>query len=137
MGGTMALMIAARHPDAVSKVMVVDQLPFMGIVYGPPGTTPESVRPTADRLRAGMVEATPEEFQKRLEAMTTAMVRNEEQRALVLADATRSEERRVGKECVSTCRSRWSPYHSKKQQRVNNIDHNMNKNHITRNNSQQ
>src|SRR3546814_17935757 len=26
----------------------------------------------------------------------------------------RSEERRVGKECVSTCRSRWSPYHKKK-----------------------
>src|SRR3546814_5170229 len=26
-------------------------------------------------------------------------------------DALRSEERRVGKECVSTCRSRWSPYH--------------------------
>src|SRR3546814_10854213 len=25
--------------------------------------------------------------------------------------AIRSEERRVGKECVSTCRSRWSPYH--------------------------
>src|SRR3546814_17534406 len=25
-------------------------------------------------------------------------------------DAVRSEERRVGKECVSTCRSRWSPY---------------------------
>src|SRR3546814_15564252 len=25
--------------------------------------------------------------------------------------AERSEERRVGKECVSTCRSRWSPYH--------------------------
>src|SRR3546814_16720661 len=27
----------------------------------------------------------------------------------------RSEERRVGKECVSTCRSRWSPYTSKKK----------------------
>src|SRR3546814_8189980 len=26
-------------------------------------------------------------------------------------DLARSEERRVGKECVSTCRSRWSPYH--------------------------
>src|SRR3546814_14549890 len=25
--------------------------------------------------------------------------------------ADRSDERRVGKECVSTCRSRWSPYH--------------------------
>src|SRR3546814_15739078 len=30
---------------------------------------------------------------------------------IVANDAMRSEERRVGKECVSTCRSRWSPYH--------------------------
>src|SRR3546814_1838706 len=29
----------------------------------------------------------------------------------VAHDLDRSEERRVGKECVSTCRSRWSPYH--------------------------
>src|SRR3546814_4403166 len=29
----------------------------------------------------------------------------------VQAKNVRSEERRVGKECVSTCRSRWSPYH--------------------------
>src|SRR3546814_21125776 len=28
-----------------------------------------------------------------------------------LIKTDRSEERRVGKECVSTCRSRWSPYH--------------------------
>src|SRR3546814_8109750 len=27
------------------------------------------------------------------------------------SEAGRSEERRVGKECVSTCRSRWPPYH--------------------------
>src|SRR3546814_11351114 len=30
-------------------------------------------------------------------------------------DRPRSEERRVGKECVSTCRYRWSPYHEKKK----------------------
>src|SRR3546814_10952393 len=30
---------------------------------------------------------------------------------LLTGYSTRSEERRVGKECVSTCRSRWSPYH--------------------------
>src|SRR3546814_18633912 len=30
--------------------------------------------------------------------------------------AARSEERRVGKECVSTCRSRWSPYHYTKKE---------------------
>src|SRR3546814_20066918 len=31
----------------------------------------------------------------------------------------RSEERRVGKECVSTCRSRWSPYHSENNNKTN------------------
>src|SRR3546814_19490369 len=34
---------------------------------------------------------------------------------------SRSEERRVGKECVSTCRSRWSPYHYKNNKN-NKID---------------
>src|SRR3546814_16585114 len=33
-------------------------------------------------------------------------------------DEERSEERRVGKECVSTCRSRWSPYHEKKNKYI-------------------
>src|SRR3546814_11650260 len=34
-----------------------------------------------------------------------------------LKPLARSEERRVGKDCVSTCRSRWSPYHYKQQLR--------------------
>src|SRR3546814_14377939 len=42
----------------------------------------------------------------------------------------RSEERRVGKECVSTCRSRWSPYHEKKNNSI--IIHN----HSTTENSE-
>src|SRR3546814_18352636 len=33
----------------------------------------------------------------------------------------RSEERRVGKECVSTCRSRWSPYHYKKNKPIDHL----------------
>src|SRR3546814_18726040 len=32
--------------------------------------------------------------------------------------ASRSEKRRVGNECVSTCRSRWSPDHSKTQRNI-------------------
>src|SRR3546814_17414624 len=45
--------------------------------------------------------------------LTAAGVVAIEADARVEADdvADRSEERRVGKECVSTCRSRWSPYH--------------------------
>src|SRR3546814_18638335 len=40
------------------------------------------------------------------------------------APARRSEERRVGKACVSTCRSRWSPYHYKKKHKLTTITHN-------------
>src|SRR3546814_16773383 len=43
----------------------------------------------------------------------------------VKAYTVRSEERRLGKECVSTCRSRWSPFHYKKNKttyiRCNNV----------------
>src|SRR3546814_10993808 len=38
----------------------------------------------------------------------------------ILTENTRSEERRVGKECVSTCRSRWPPYHKKQKKRQEN-----------------
>src|SRR3546814_661437 len=41
--------------------------------------------------------------------------RSEPIAALLAQRGIRSEERRVGKECVSTCRSRWSPDHSKKK----------------------
>src|SRR3546814_12065393 len=40
--------------------------------------------------------------------------------ALTADGQVRSEERRVGKVCVSTCRSRWSPYH---YTNINNIKH--------------
>src|SRR3546814_4934570 len=36
-------------------------------------------------------------------------------RLLAAEMGKRSEERRVGKECVSTCRYRWSPYHEEKK----------------------
>src|SRR3546814_11992365 len=39
--------------------------------------------------------------------------------------AHRSDERRVGTECVSTCRSRWSTYHSKKQILSRHIHHHL------------
>src|SRR3546814_11541502 len=45
---------------------------------------------------------TVELLEKRLEHIMTPMT---------VSVIGRSEERRVGKECVSTCRSRWSPYH--------------------------
>src|SRR3546814_16855706 len=49
-------------------------------------------------------------------AYVVAAVSSAEKAGIARAQAAdRSEERRVGKECVSTCRSRWSPYHKKKK----------------------
>src|SRR3546814_15633363 len=40
------------------------------------------------------------------------------ERDMIRERTMRSEERRAGKECVSTCRSRWSTYHYKKTQYI-------------------
>src|SRR3546814_14018497 len=44
-------------------------------------------------------------------AVARCLVQSSREVAAPDLDVARSEERRVGKECVSTCRSRWSPYH--------------------------
>src|SRR3546814_4254145 len=51
-------------------------------------------------------------FIRRFDLTTPGRERGEvAEAASASTGGTRSEERRVGKECVRTCRSRWSPYH--------------------------
>src|SRR3546814_14780939 len=47
------------------------------------------------------------------------VVKSDHAPAIILHHFSRSEERRVGKECVSTCSSRWAPYHKKKNKITN------------------
>src|SRR3546814_19151293 len=59
-------------------------------------------------------------------AMGSTEVPAEPERVVVLdssfLDASlRSAERRVGKECVSKCRYRWSPYHEKKKKKIKRV----------------
>src|SRR3546814_15552418 len=87
----------------------------------------EKIR-AADRHQAGAFEQTTEPLD--IPGETSAGVGNP-RRIGQRRRADRSEERRVGKECVSTCRSRWSPYHKKKnntknieeQQNTKNLKH--------------
>lgn len=55
MGGTIGMMLAARHPDAVGRLMLVDVMPFLGTLFGPEGATPEGLRTAADRMRANIL----------------------------------------------------------------------------------
>lgn len=59
MGGTIAMMVAARHPQSVGHLMVVDMPPALGVMFSPPGATAEAIRQMADSMRAGILAAAP------------------------------------------------------------------------------
>lgn len=59
MGGSIGMMLAARHPDLVGRLMVVDMMPFMGAMFGPAGATPEGLRGIADQTRAQILADPP------------------------------------------------------------------------------
>jgi pimeloyl-ACP methyl ester carboxylesterase len=74
MGGTIGIMLAGRHPGMVSRLMVVDMLPFLGVMFGPAGTTADSVKPTADALLAQMRSADAAARQARTTAALARMI---------------------------------------------------------------
>lgn len=91
MGGTIGMMLAARHPDRVGRLMVVDMVPFMGAMFGPPGTTAESVAPMADQIHAGMTASSDEQYQQQAAASLAGMINTESLRAGPLRDTARSD----------------------------------------------
>jgi Predicted hydrolases or acyltransferases (alpha/beta hydrolase superfamily) len=93
MGGTIGMMLAARHPDAVGKLMVVDMIPFMGAMFGPPGATPESVAPTAEMIYQGMSSASREEWLAQSGASITGMINTEARRAGPLEDGANTDQK--------------------------------------------
>lgn len=90
MGGTIGMMLAARHPDSVGRLMVVDMVPFMGAMFGP-GMTAESVVPMADQIHAGMTSAPEESYRQQAAASVTGMINTESLRAGPLQDTARSD----------------------------------------------
>lgn len=85
MGGTIGMMLAARHPDAVGRLMVVDMFPFMGAMFG--GQTADAVRPVADQIRSQMISAPPGTTGGMLEQMISNMVQTESARPSLVQQA--------------------------------------------------
>ena len=92
MGGTMGMMLAARHPDLVGKLMVVDMIPFMGAMFGPPGTTAQSVVPVADQVFTAQSTAPRDQYLTQARAAVTGMIRTEAARPGPLADVENSDQ---------------------------------------------
>ena len=77
LGGAWAMMVSARHPEFVSKAMVVDMMPFLGAMFGGPGATPDSVRPIAEQIRKGIATSAGEARRTSIEQTIAGMVRSE------------------------------------------------------------
>jgi pimeloyl-ACP methyl ester carboxylesterase len=91
MGGSWAMMVAGRHPGLVSKVMVVDMMPFLGAMFGGPGATPDSVRPIAEQIRAGIASGSGEARRRQIEQTIAGMVKTESLRPGVVAQSLASD----------------------------------------------
>lgn len=90
LGGETGLMLAARHPERVGRVLVVDALPFYSLLFGPQAT-PETARPYADRARDSMLAMTPEQHAAAQPAIMAGLVLNPAARERQARDGVASD----------------------------------------------
>jgi pimeloyl-ACP methyl ester carboxylesterase len=91
MGGTIGMMLASRHPDALSRLMVVDMYPFLGTFFAGPGAAPAKVEAVADGVAAAMRAATPEQRSQRASETIAGMVDTEAMRPGAIQDSMSSD----------------------------------------------
>ena len=91
MGGTIGMMLAIRHPDALSRLMVVDMFPFLGAFFAGPAAKPAQVEAVADQVAAGMRAADPAQRSKRANETIAGMVGNEAMRPGAVQDSMSSD----------------------------------------------
>lgn len=88
MGGTVSVLVAARFPDAVGRLMVVDVPAFMGGIMG---ATPETATAMAESMKAETLSLGEDARVARETAMITAGVHDEAARRLVIEDMLASD----------------------------------------------
>ncbi len=80
MGGSWAIMIAGRHPELVGKVMVVDMLPYLGIMLRSQGMSEEQMTQTIDQLQGVLANSPPEQRRMMTGMMVSSMVNTESEK---------------------------------------------------------
>lgn len=94
LGGEVALMLGARHPGQVGRLMIVDALPFYSLLFDPAATS-ETARPGADAFRAAWLAATDTQAEIMQATALASLVRNEAARPALLAASMRSDRQTV------------------------------------------
>lgn len=90
LGGTLSLMLAKAHPEDASKIVIVDALPYIGLLFGPTATV-DMVKPQAQAFRAGIEAAPADAFKAQESASLSRMVTSPANRDLTLGWALASD----------------------------------------------
>ena len=93
LGGLMALMLAKAHPEDAGKLIIVDALPYVGVIFSPAATV-EMVSPQAAALRDGMIAAPADAFRAQQAAGTARLVTDPTDQTKLL-DWSMTSDRRV------------------------------------------
>ena len=91
MGGSIGMELARRHPERVDRLMVVDMVPFLGMLFGGPAATPASLEPIAAQVRQRIAEATPDARRVENEKTLAGMIRTTARRPEALGHAMASD----------------------------------------------
>ena len=96
LGGTMAMRLAIAHPGDAGKLMIVDALPYMGMMFGPQLTV-AMVQPQATMMRNQLVNGTQEAYAAAEPAQMARLVKSHNAEAeAAIAAAAASDHRVVG-----------------------------------------
>lgn len=90
LGGEVALMLGARHPDQAGRIMVVDAMPFYTLLFDPSATS-ETAAPHAAAMRDAMLAATPEQVEAMQHASIARLAKTEAARPGLVAAGINSD----------------------------------------------
>lgn len=94
LGGLLGLMLADRHPGAVGKVLIVDALPFYGLLFGPSATV-ALVEPQARAMRDALSGQSPSDFAASEAAAMAQLVKTKGPAAEAAVSAAQASDRGV------------------------------------------
>lgn len=94
LGGEIALMIGARHPDQVSRLMIVDALPFYTLMIDPAATTETAAR-HATATRDWLLGQSPQQFKEFQKTSIIRLVKTEAVRPALVTAGLNSDRKTI------------------------------------------